>query len=193
MFQDAKFETFFATEVGKSPACDEKMLSGITGALLGANRAAKGQYQKMKTTSESFQKPSAWTDPTFKLEDFDLVFLPGGHEKGVRQVIDSSRVHDLLRTYFPKTVKPSTKSVAAICHGVQVLAMAKNEDGKSVICETKTTALPAMMEQSIFQATRLFLGDYYKTYGAGTDPVEKVVADSLNDPSQFACKLTPAP
>jgi putative intracellular protease/amidase len=169
------------------------MLSGITGALLGANKTSKQKYQTLKSTSESFQKPRAWSDPSFKLEDYDLVFLPGGHEKGMRQLIDSARVHDLLRSYFPKTVKPSAKSLAAICHGVQVLAMTKADQGKSIISETKTTALPAAMEEGIFQATRLFLGDYYKTYGAGTHSVQKIVTDSLNDTSQFVSSIAPGP
>lgn len=169
------------------------MLSGITGVLLGANKLSKQKYQSLKTTSEHFQKPLAWTDSSFSLDDYDLVFLPGGHEKGMRQLIDSTRVHDLLRSYFPKTLKPSIKSLAAICHGVQVLAMTDNGNGKSIICETKTTALPHFMEESIYQATRLFLGDYYKTYGAGTDSVQKIVADSLNDSAQFVSRTSPAP
>ena len=147
----------------------------------------------MKSSSESWQKPLAWTDPSFTLDNYELIFLPGGHEKAMRQMIDSSRVHDLLRSYFPKTEKPSTKSLAAVCHGVQVLAMTKNENSKSIICETKTTALPHTMEQGIFNATRLFLGDYYKTYGAGTPSVQEIVTDSLNDPSQFINKLAPGP
>ena len=151
------------------------------------------KYQTLKSTSESWQKPCSWTDPAFTLHDYDLVFLPGGHEKGMRQIIDSSRVHELLRSYFPKAAKPSTKSLAAICHGVQVLAMAKNEEGKSIICDTKTTALPHIMEQGIFNATRIFLGDYYKTFGASSPSVEQAVTDSLNEPSQFISKITPGP
>lgn len=193
VFEGAGFQTSFATESGKTPACDEMMLSGISGALLGANKASKQKYQSMKLKSESWQKPFAWTDPSFTLDDYDLVFLPGGHEKGMRQLIDSSRVHDLLRSYFPKTTKPSTKSLAAICHGVQVLAMTKTEEGKSIICETKTTALPHKMEQGIFNATRLFLGDYYKTYGAGSESVQQVVTKSLNDTSQFISSIGPGP
>jgi putative intracellular protease/amidase len=168
------------------------MLSGITGALLGANKTSKDKYKSLKA-SESFQKPFAWTDPAFTLDGYDLVFLPGGHEKSVRQLIDSARVHDLLNDYFPKILKPSTKSVAAICHGVQVLAETKDKDGKSIICDVKTTALPHVMEEGIFNATRLFLGDYYKTYGAGTPSVQTIVTNALNDTSQFVSKIAPGP
>ena len=116
----------------------------------------------MTETSASFKQPHSWTEPSFTLEPYDLVFLPGGHEKGVRQIIDSLRVHELLASYFPKTEKPSAKSLAAICHGVQVLAAASKADGTSVMHDCRTTALPHFMEQSIFHATRIFLGDYYK-------------------------------
>ena len=192
IFNDAEFEVIFATENGKQPSCDDKMLSGVTGALLGATRKAKDAYQSLIKTS-SFQSPLAWTDASFDLNRFDLVFLPGGHEKSVRQVIDSSKVHQLIASYFPKTKKPSNKSIAAICHGVQVLASSSQEDGKSVIHDAETTALPTTFEESIFQSTRIFLGDYYKTYGAGSPSVQRVVTSKLDDPSQFKCSLGPTP
>jgi putative intracellular protease/amidase len=121
------------------------------------------------------QNPLSWASPTFSLAPYDLVFIPGGHDKAVRQLIDSAALHKHLADYFPQTRKPSRKTVAAICHGPQVLAATSLPDGKSVLHDATTTALPGMMEGFIFWATRLFLGDYYKTYGAGTDNVETIV------------------
>ncbi|KIX02809.1 uncharacterized protein Z518_08752 [Rhinocladiella mackenziei CBS 650.93] len=193
VFRDSGFEITFATEAGTSPKCDEKMLSGWTGTLLGANKAAKKVYKSLRDIDSGFQKPLAWKDDSFRLSDYDLVFLPGGHDKGVRQVIDSPRVHELLAAYFPQTQKPSRKSIAAICHGVQILAMASTNEGKSVLHDVQTTALPALMEQGIFYTTRLFLGDYYKTYGAGTDPVEEIVRKRLSERRQFASSIRPTP
>ncbi|EXJ68807.1 uncharacterized protein A1O5_07738 [Cladophialophora psammophila CBS 110553] len=193
VFKDAAFDVSFATEDGNAPKCDDKMLSGWTGALLGANKAAKRAYQDLSSTCRAFQKPLAWKDAAFSLEDYDLVFLPGGHEKSVRQIMDSARVHEMLASYFPKTRKPSRKSLAAICHGVQVLAMASTSDGKSVMRDAVTTALPAYMEESIYHVTKLFLHDYYKTYGAGTDSVEEVVKKRLRDRAQFKNSKTLSP
>ncbi|OAP60225.1 hypothetical protein AYL99_05227 [Fonsecaea erecta] len=193
VFKDAGFDIFFVTEDGNTPKCDEKMLSGWTGTLLGANKAAKRAYQELSSTSEAFKKPLAWKDPAFSLDDYDLVFLPGGHEKNVRQIMDSARVHELLASYFPKTKKPSSKSLAAICHGVQVLAMASTSDGKSVLHDVITTALPAYMEEGIYHVTKLFLGAYYKTYGAGTDSVEEVVKKRLDNRAQFKNSKSPSP
>lgn len=192
-FDDAKFDISFATENGKQAVCDEKMLSGMTGALLGANKAAKDAYKSLVESSSAFQMPLAWTAEGFTLDQFDLVFLPGGHEKGVRQIIGSSVVHKLLVSYFPNTKKPSHKVLAAICHGVQVLAEASFEDGKSVIQDARTTALPAAFEQGIYQATRLFLGDYYKTYGHGSPSVQDIVTKKLDSSSQFCSSLLPTP
>ena len=104
-------------------------------------------------------KALSWTDEDFTLGPYDLVFLPGGHEKGVVQVINSPVTHKLMADYFPQTRKPSKKSVAAICHGVMVLSESSLPDGKSVLYDATTTALPGFMEQSIFWGTRLFLGD----------------------------------
>ncbi len=118
----------------------------------------------------------SWSDEGFSLDPYDVVFLPGGHEKGVVQVINSPIVHKLLVDYFPKTRKPSRKSCAAICHGVMVLSESSLPGGKSVIHDATTTALPGAMEQGIFWGTRAFLGDYYKTYGSGSESVETSVS-----------------
>lgn len=96
----------------------------------------------------------------------------------MRQLIDSPIMHKHLATYFPATVKPSSKAVAAVCHGVMVLSETEGEDGKSVIHQCTTTALPARFEQIAFWGTRAILGDYYKTYGAGSENVEQSVSSS---------------
>ncbi|KAH6721651.1 class I glutamine amidotransferase-like protein [Leptodontidium sp. 2 PMI_412] len=181
-FKKAGFEVYFATENGKTPECDAKMLRGITQKLLGATQSAVDSYYNMAETPE-FQQPLSWSSPDFTFEPYNLIFLPGGHEKSVRQLIDSQTVHRLLASYFPATVKPSKKTVAAVCHGVMVLSETK-KSGKSVIHECVTTALPARFEQSAFWGTRLFLGDYYKTYGAGSDNVETSVRKCLDDPEK---------
>jgi putative intracellular protease/amidase len=195
-FKLAGFEVQFATENGKAPECDKKMLRGITQKLLvsstslrachvypsfciclqltifqGATKPAVNAYDEMSKTTE-FLQPVSWSFPDFSLDSYNLVFLPGGHEKGVRQVIDSPIIHKQLAQYFPATRKPSKKAVAAICHGVMVLSETLDADGKSIIHECDTTALPARFEQVAFWGTRAFLGDYYKTYGVGSDDVE---------------------
>jgi putative intracellular protease/amidase len=195
IFTKAGFTVSFATESGKSPRCDEMMLSGVTGALLGAEKPAKKAYANMigtgsiDETKGSLGRPFSWTDPNFSLSDYDLVFLPGGHEKGVRQLIDAEPIHKQLQIYFPLTQKAGSgnkKVLAAICHGVQVLAYTPDLEvkDKSIIHACKTTALPSFMESTIYAVTNPFLGDYYKTYGKGTPDVEEYVKEGLDDPGK---------
>lgn len=142
-------------------------------------------------SSPEWQSPLSWSDSAFSLDPFDLVFLPGGHEKSVRQVIDSKEVHRHLVEYFPKTRRQGdgsgpAKIVGAVCHGVMVLSEAKDAEGRCAIRECTTTALPARFEQIAFWGTRAFLGDYYKTYGANSDDVEIAVSSSALFPFFFS-------
>lgn len=107
-----------------------------------------------------------------------MIYLPGGHDKAVRQTMDSEILQKHIASYFPQTRKPSRKVVAAVCHGVQTLSAATLPNGKSVLHDATTTALQGVMESSIFWITRPFLGDYYKTYGKGTDNVETIVSNT---------------
>jgi hypothetical protein len=158
-------------------------------------------YEVMKE-HPSTQKPLAWTSADFTLEPYNLIFFPGGHEKGVRQVIDSPIIHKHVASYFPQTLRSSPnnassdvsakKAVGAVCHGVMVLSSSKYTDnaavevkGRSVLYDANTTALPAKFEDAAFWGTRLFLGDYYKTYGAGSEDVQESVTKVLDNPKQF--------
>lgn len=184
IFTEAGLDVVFATEKGTTPACDQKMLSGITGSLLGAPARAKEQYRHMAETP-AFKTPLSWTAPEFDLGKFDLVFLPGGHDKAMRQYIESQSLHLQLSRYVQEMRSGNnSKNLVAICHGVQVLTTASDEAGdKSIIHDFETTALPAFMEQSIYWLTCPFLGSYYKTYGPGTNSVEGFVKARLDNPA----------
>ncbi|KAI5919405.1 class I glutamine amidotransferase-like protein [Camillea tinctor] len=191
-FKEANYQVYFATETGKPPQCDKKMLQGFTQKLLGAKKDVVNKYKTMQR-SEEMMHPLSWGSPEFSLDPYDLVVFPGGHDKGVRQIIDSAIVHNLMVDFFPKTRKPSRKAVAAVCHGVMVLSESKTPDGRSVIRECLTTALPAKFEQAAYWGTRAFLGDYYKTYGHGSENVEESVTRALGHPAQFRTSMNPGP
>ncbi|KAI1400999.1 class I glutamine amidotransferase-like protein [Hypoxylon fuscum] len=189
-FKAAGYDVKFATENGKQPRCDKKLLEGFTQKLLGATKEVVAKYKKM-AVSDEMRHPLSWSAPGFTLDPFDLVVFPGGHEKGVRQIIDSPVVHQLVVEYFPQTKKPSSKVVGAICHGVMVLSESKDVHGRSVIRECSTTALPAKFEQAAYWGTRAVLGDYYKTYGHGSENVEESIKKNLINPAQFKASLNP--
>jgi putative intracellular protease/amidase len=62
--------------------------------------------------------PLSWSNPNFSVADYDMIYFPGGHDKAVRQTIDSELLRKHIVSYFPQTRKPSRKVVAAVCHGV---------------------------------------------------------------------------
>lgn len=199
-FRKAGLTVHFATESGTPFACDPKMLGGLTGMILGASSPAKKAYaEMMKSTDEnegSVKTPLCWKDPGFSMSGYDLIFLPGGHEKGVRTVIESQEIHREVQKIFPATKRDGEgkKVIAAICHGVQVLSSTPDPEesatgeqgkGKSLVRKCTLTALPGHMESSVFWMTRWILGDYYKTYGYGSPNVEDFVKRTLDDPAQF--------
>ncbi|KAF5876575.1 uncharacterized protein Bfra_002980 [Botrytis fragariae] len=182
-FTKAGYTVHFATESGTIPACDSKMLEGITQKLLGATQEAVNAYKHMSQTKE-FTSPLSWSSDSFSLDSYDLVFLPGGHEKGVRQLIDSDVMHQHLISYWKGVEKPGKKHVGAVCHGVMVLSETLTAENKSIIHDCDTTALPGIFEGAAYWSTRWALGDYYKTYGAGSENVETSVRKRLDDPGK---------
>ncbi|KAF7912349.1 uncharacterized protein EAF01_001370 [Botrytis porri] len=52
VFTNARYTVHFATENGAPPACDRKMLEGITQKLLGATQEAITAYKQMSQTQE---------------------------------------------------------------------------------------------------------------------------------------------
>ncbi|TGO37902.1 hypothetical protein BHYA_0086g00170 [Botrytis hyacinthi] len=159
-FTDAGFTVHFATENGTIPACDRKMLEGITQKLLGATQEAINAYKHMAQTKE-FTSPLSWSSDSFSLDSYDVVFLPGGHEKGVRQLIDSNIMHQHLVSYWKGVEKPGKKHVGAACHGVMVLSETLTAGNKSIIHDCDTMALLGVFEGAAYWSTRWALGDYY--------------------------------
>ncbi|KAI0505416.1 class I glutamine amidotransferase-like protein [Xylaria bambusicola] len=196
-FKTAGYEISIATQNSQVPRCDNKMLQGVTQKLLshqkqGATKDVVAKYKQMQQ-SEEMLHPLSWSAPDFSLDPYDLVLFPGGHEKSVRQVIESPTVHKLMLDYFPKTKKPSHKVVAAVCHGVMVLSESKDANGRSIIHDCVTTALPTRFEKTAYWGTRAFLGDYYKTFGHGSENVQESVTKALASPAQFKSSLNPGP
>jgi ThiJ/PfpI family-like len=166
------------------------MLEGWTGKLLvgfpnrmswlsieisqGAPAPAKEAYANMRSEA-CIQSPLSWSSPDFSVESYDLLFFPGGHDKGVRQALDSTTIRKHLASFWPGTKKPGKKTVAAVCHGVLVVSETTGADGKSILHDAKTTTLPNTFESGIWWATRPLLGDYYKTYGKGSENCEEMV------------------
>jgi len=77
----------------------------------------------------------------------------------------------------------SGKPVAAICHGTLLAARSvSKKTGKSVLFGRRTTGLTYLQEMMAWNLTRLWLGDYYRTY---TTPLESELKSYLRSPEDF--------
>jgi putative intracellular protease/amidase len=126
---------------------------------LGAQREPKALYQELLGDT-SFTSPLAWGD--VEPSHFDGWLLAGGHAPGMRQYLSSEELRKKVAIFW--SLK---RPVAAICHGVLVLARSQDpETGHSLLFGRRTTCLPKYMERSAYFATSWRLGRYYRTYPA---------------------------
>lgn len=80
---------------------------------------------------------------------YDGLLLAGGHAPGMRQYLGSTELQEKV-CHFWRSGKP----VAAICHGVLLLARALDPDtSKSCLASYRTTCLPKYMERTAYMAT----------------------------------------
>jgi putative intracellular protease/amidase len=167
---DKGHDVVFATEEGKKPSCDPLLVrkEGVLFGQLGAKPATKALYGELENDA-AFAKPMKWRD--IDPASFDALVLPGGHAPGMKQYL-ASEVLQAKVSAFVKRKKP----LAAICHGVVLLARADGLRGK------RTTCLPKYMERVAYFSTAWRLGRYYRTYDAY---VEDEVKTALADPSDF--------
>ena len=176
----------FITPHGEKATLDPLMLSGkklgIWKSLLKARKDAVEACEAMCRSAE-FCSPASYD--AVRAQDFDALLLPGGHDKGVKEYLESTRLQSLVAAFFKQN-----QPVAAICHGVVLAARSiDSETGKSVIAGRKTTALLKSQEMAAFNLTRLWLGDYYLTYPGLS--VEDEVTAALDNASNFVAGPRP--
>lgn len=75
--------------------------------------------------SKAFCNPIKYSE--IKENDFDAILLPGGHDKGVKEYLESKILQQLIADFF-KAQKP----VAAICHGVVLVARSVDSKTKKI-------------------------------------------------------------
>jgi len=174
---DAGVDVEFCTPAGGEAACDPIMITGRGLYLLKwsmrADAHGRHAYKQLeaggalaatKTYADAF---GAGTGA------YDGLLLPGGHCPDMRPYLE-----DAALRAFAAAFVASGKPVAAVCHGVVVLARA------GVLRGRRVTALPSWMETTAHTLTRAWMGDYYKTY-PGTS-VEAEVTEALGPDGAFA-------
>ncbi|MFD8214555.1 type 1 glutamine amidotransferase domain-containing protein [Streptomyces sp. NPDC059697] len=175
---DAGHEVVLATEhAGTRPAADPRLLTGVLFGQLGAAEEPRCFYEQL-TGAPEFTTTVSWAEAD--VMEYDGLLLPGGHAPGMRQYLGSTALHQQIARFWALE-----RPVGAICHGVLVLARARDlTTGRSVLADRRTTCLPKYMERTAYFTTAWRLGRYYRTYPAY---VEDEVRAALADPeTQFA-------
>jgi len=180
MLTNNKVEITFVTPDGNMAVTDQIMLTGkklgLLKPILQARQDAVNAYQKMQQSS-AFCNPLKYTD--VKAGDFDGLLLPGGHDKGVKEYLESRVLQSLVVDFFSEN-----KPVAVVCHGVLIPARSVNpKTQQSVIYDYNCTGLLKRQELTAYHLTRLWLDDYYLTYPETTTQEELI--KSLACKTQF--------
>jgi protease I len=174
----------FATPDGKPAAADRRMLTGADLPRLWkksfmAEPEAIALYGRMQASPE-FQAPIAYA--AIRPEDYDLLLLPGGHDKGMHVYLESAILQRVVAWFFDHD-----RPVAAICHGTLLAARSISVDdatrrGRSVLWGRKTTGLTHNQEMISYWLTRKVLGDYYRTYAV---PMADELKAHLRSPHDY--------
>eukprot|EP01114_Cavostelium_apophysatum_P012292 TRINITY_DN2733_c0_g1_i1.p1 TRINITY_DN2733_c0_g1~~TRINITY_DN2733_c0_g1_i1.p1 ORF type:complete len:523 (+),score=135.34 TRINITY_DN2733_c0_g1_i1:56-1624(+) len=152
-------DVYFATERGTIAKCDDMLVrpQGIIASQLAATTEAKQFYFEMET-SPNFCNPIPWekVNPS----EFDGLLLPGGHAPGMKQYLESQVLQGKIAEFWELK-----RPVAAICHGVLLLARTKSlHTHQSVLSHRKTTTLPVYLENLGYYLSRWQYGNRYRTY-----------------------------
>lgn len=153
-------EVIFATPDGSVASADPIMVTGkglgLLGYALRADANGRAAYAEM-VGSDAFQNPITYNAAA--TTEFDALVLPGGHDKRVKPYLESTLLQQIATDFMA-----ADRPVAAICHGVLILARAQGADGHSVIYHRNVTSLINRLEMTGYNLTRLWMGDYYRTY-----------------------------
>ncbi|MDB5226069.1 MAG: putative intracellular protease/amidase [Bacteroidota bacterium] len=175
IFKENGIDVSFATENGAVGETDPLLLTGVIFGQLGADKEAKNAYAELQNAQE-FLHPVKYNDINPK--EYDLLFLPGGHAKGMRQYLESKILQQKVVEFFHLN-----KWVGSVCHGPLVLARSIDpETGRSIVYNYYLTALPRSLEKLAYNLTKWKLGDYYRTYSVY---VQDEIGNYLAYRSQF--------
>ena len=174
-FIEAGLHVTFSTETGQMGQTDPRLLTGVIFGQLGAKPDALAAYRELEK-NEAFRHPIPHA--SIDSHEYDVLLLPGGHAKGMRQYLESKVVQNKALELMKRN-----KVVGAICHGVLVLARTIDpETGRSVLYGRKLTGLTKRLERTGYYLTFWRLGDYYRTY---PEYVEDETVNVLKERSDF--------
>jgi protease I len=172
----------FATPTGRRPLPDMRMLTGdglsLLRGVLRADANGRAAHSQMERSPEYLTPLTYREIGEASVERWDALLLPGGHDKPMRTYLEAKEVHAVVGRFFA-----AQRPVAAICHGVVAAARSRDpRTGHSVLHGRRTTSLTRAQEMLAWNLTRLWLGDYYRTYAI---TVEDEVRSALARPDHY--------
>ncbi|MGD0882427.1 MAG: type 1 glutamine amidotransferase domain-containing protein [Acidimicrobiales bacterium] len=194
----------FATPTGVPARADQLMVTGRgldpwgfvpgvshlvgIGRVLRADRRGRSAYREL-LRDPAFAGPMRWDQ--IDLDGIDGLLLPGGHRaRGMRSYLESTVLQQVVVRAFR-----DERPVAAICHGVLLVARSIDPDtDRSVLFGRRTTALTWALERRAWRVagiTRFWDRDYYRTYReepgepSGFRSVQQEVTRALRQPDDF--------
>ncbi|MCP4443362.1 MAG: thiamine biosynthesis protein ThiJ [Aureispira sp.] len=175
LFRDKGYQVIFATENGEKGEVDPKLITGVIFGKLGAKPEAIKIYKELEL-DPAFINPILYSD--IQVSEYDLIHLPGGHAKGMRQYLENEALRAKVLEF-----DQSKKLIGAICHGSIVLARTIDpKTNKSIIYDRQLTGLIKRLEKLAYYITFWKLGDYYRTY---PEYVEDEICRNLKNRKQF--------
>ncbi|MFZ2177794.1 MAG: type 1 glutamine amidotransferase domain-containing protein [Rhodococcus sp. (in: high G+C Gram-positive bacteria)] len=163
VFEEAGFDVVIATPAGKVPVVDEGSLTPESNG--GEERAAemKDHLAQLKPRLDS---PAVLEDAA--VEDFDLVFVPGGHGPMEDLAVSESFGAFLVRFF------DAGKPISAVCHAPAALLPARRGDGRWLFDGYELTGFTNEEETQGGLASKApwLLEDRLREQGAKFDAVE---------------------
>ncbi|MFW0787666.1 type 1 glutamine amidotransferase domain-containing protein [Gordonia sp. CPCC 206044] len=128
ILKDAGVEVTVATPGGVRPPVDQ---GSLTAERTGSEEAA-AHIREVVETAPEFQAPVALSD--VRVDDYDAIFVPGGHGPMEDLAADSDAGKALLAA--DKAHDP----IAIVCHGPAILLSAADADGANAFAGRTITA-----------------------------------------------------
>ncbi|WP_040754208.1 type 1 glutamine amidotransferase domain-containing protein [Nocardia transvalensis] len=139
VFTAAGFDITVATPGGVRPVADE---AGFTPEMNGGATEPGERFRAyLDSIADTLASPADLN--TVRAEDYDLVFVPGGHGP-MEDLAVSDRFGALLSDFTA-----ASKPVAAVCHGPAALLPARTADGSWLFTGRKVTGFSNAEEAQV--------------------------------------------
>jgi len=154
----------FSTPSGNVAYADERLVFKGFSLLSPLFMTKKSDLKKYQLMIEAMEGQSVLALDCIDPSMYDALLIPGGHAQGVKTLLESDDAYRICRHFMSED-----KPVAAVCHGVLLLARTTANDGTSVLHSRKTTSLTNTLEFPAWLLTAPWLGRYYRTYNKSVE------------------------